>query len=912
MNVKYLLLIIFFLSIKGEIIPQPIDINNYSSFYNSPNIRYDQTHLRKNIPLTNFTRTFFETNNGQAPSEVKFIARSSRYIIYFENDKIKFFLPDKSNGGRNREVVIKLNNSSVYKIEGLEASAKINNYFLGNHHDRWSSNNLSFKKIKYVNLYKNIDVIFYFTENNLEFDFEIAPGGSYQNIKLGIEGHDLLRISENGSVVIKFNNEAIKLSDPIIFQTENFSKIKIEGGYKIDGSNIGFKINKFDPSLRLTIDPIVSFSTFYCGSGTDIITKMFIDNDGFIYITGETNSPNFPVTNAIQQIRGGGWSDCFIAKLNKNATEIIFSTFFGGSNTESAYDIKVDNSGFIYIVGNTSSTDFPVKNAFQKENAGGIMGDVFILKLSPSGDEIIFSTYFGGSDSEQAEGIVLDKNENIIIAGGTSSKNLPIKNAFQSTIGGGYFPRDAFVSKFTKNCTALIFSTYLGGSSTSGDQARDIAIDNNDNIYITGYTTASDFPVVNAYQSEFAGGFFNGDAFISKFNPNGVPIFSTFFGGTNEDEGKSIVVDENQNIYLTGTTHSADFPIKNEIWGRTGLFDADVFISKFKASGNELFFSTYLGGSDTDEGMDLTFDKEKNIYVTGYTGSPNFVSINGAFPYNAGSYPPYKEDAFITKIKNDGSEFEFSSFFGGSRDDIGNSIALDNSGNMYLAGYTKSRNDFPIKNALYSSPGGSITDSLPDAFITKFTAGELSPPLNLKASVNGNEVNLSWDLPALGNFLSFNIYRSPESPVTVSDDNLIYNTDDNNFSDNIIMTGKFYHYVVTAVYNDGESLPSNEITINVTGLIYDESLPKEFTLYQNFPNPFNGSTKIIFAVPENAYVKLKILNILGELIQVLVDENKPAGFYEIRIDLERLNSGVYFYRLESSKYTQTKKLLLLK
>ncbi len=626
-------------------------------------------------------------------------------------------------------------------------------------------------------------------------------------------------------------------------------------------------------------------------------------------MTGETNSSTFPVKNAIQSARGGGWSDIFITKLNKDATEIIFSTYFGGSDTESGYDIKVDDDGYIYVTGNTSSTDFPIKNAFQGNNAGGILGDAFILKLNPEGNEIIFSTYFGGSDSELSEGIAVDADGDIIIAGGTTSKDLPTKNAYQTTLGTGTFPRDAFVSKFNKNGSNLVFSTYFGGQSMMGDAARDVAVDSEKNIYITGYATSTDFPVINGFQGEYQGGTGTGDAFIAKFNPNGIPLYSTFFGGSQDDEGKSIVVDENNNIYLTGTTSSADFPEKNNLHNKMAIFDYDVFISKMAASGKELFFSTYLGGSDVDEGRDIAIDMDHNIYITGYTVSPDFRVIDAAYGYNAGIYPPYREDAFITKLKSDGSAFEFSTFFGGNEDDAGNSIAVDSYKNIYITGLTKSGFDLPIKNALYPLPG----EVVPDAFLAKFVMGSLLPPYNLEASVNGNNLTLIWQPPAIGNIVSYNIYRSPQSPVIINNQNLISHTTQNSYSEQIIMTGTKYYYVVTAVYNEGESSPSNEVSVTITDVqTYNGDIPSEFSLSQNYPNPFNPSTKIRFSIPELTGVSLKVLDVLGCEMTSLIRQELGKGNYEVDFTGNKLPSGIYFYRLQAGEFIKTKKMILMK
>lgn len=844
----------------------------------------------------------FEENIGQAKSNILFISRMSGKIVCLFKDKLEL------RSFKNTKIKIGFDNSNVKRIAGRNPLNQRSNYFFGS---RKIPDVTHFERIKYSGIYKNIDLEFYFNENELEFDFEIYPGGNLEDVSLNVEGAKNIFTDWIGSIhIIDETGEEIILRKPNLYQLDRKIKKEIKGGFELKNNNrIIFKTAEYNPSLALVVDPILSFSTYIPGSYTDIANSIFLDKEGYIYLTGETNSSTFPIKNAVQSKRGGGWSDIFITKLNKDANEIIFSTYFGGSDTENGYEIKVDGEGYIYVTGNTSSADFPIKNAFQTNFMGGILGDAFILKLSPAGNEIIFSTYFGGSDSEISEGIAIDVDGDIVIAGQTTSKNLPLKNAYQTEIGSGTFPRDAFVAKFNKSGSNLVFSTYFGGQSMMGDAARDVTVDLGKNIYITGYTTSTDFPVIDGFQKDYNGGTGQGDAFIAKFNPNGIPLYSTFFGGTQDDEGKSIVVDDDNNIYLTGATNSADFPEKNGIHNRMGIFDYDVFISKMAASGEDLYFSTYLGGSDVDEGRDITIDNDNNIYVTGYTVSPNFRVVDAAYGYNAGIYPPYREDAFITKLKNDGSAFEFSTFFGGNEDDAGNSVAVDAFKNVYITGFTESGFDLPIKNALYPLPG----EVVPDAFVAKFVMGTLLPPHNLEANLSGNDLTLTWQPPATGTVLSYNIYRSPETPVIINNQNLIFSTSQNSYSEQIIMTGTNYFYVVTAVYDEGESLPSNEASVALTGIqTFSDGTPYQFSLYQNFPNPFNSSTKIRFSIPEMSSVCLKILDILGGEISTLVQQELDKGNFEINVDMMNLPSGIYFYRLQVGNFADTKKMILLR
>lgn len=858
--------------------------------------------------LQNIYSANFESNIGQLENNIYFTSRFNKGIIHFYNDGLRIYL--RTNKANNlSEISIKLEGSHVNDIEGLNPLRRKNNYFFGESR-HWVSGVSCYQKIKYTNIYNNIDIIFYFTGEKLDFDFIINPGGNPKDICLSFNDFESSIINPDGNIELMSKNFSLGINKPVIFQIKEDTISNVPGNFVLqNGNKILFNVAEYNKENLLVIDPVLDFSTYFPGSNSDIANSIILDNEEFIYIVGETNSATFPIRNAVQSVRGGGWSDVFISKLNKDATEIIYSTYFGGSNSESGYEVAVDKDGYIYVTGNTLSVDFPVKNALQNGFAGGMLGDAFILKLTPTGDAIVFSTYFGGSDTETGEGIAVDKDGDIIIAGQTASKDFPVKNAYQSNPGGGNFPRDAFISKVSSNGLSLIFSTYFGGTSTFGDIARDVTVDKDKNIYVTGFTTATDFPTVNAFQSTFGGGFGTGDVFLIKLNPNGIPIFSTYLGGSQDDEGKSIVTDENGNIYLTGSTSSADFPVKNPIYNRTGLFDSDVFISKFHPSGNELEFSTYLGGSDSDEGDDLVIDKDNNIYVTGHTVSPNFTVVNPMYTYNAGVYPPYREDVFIAKLKNDGSEFEFSTFFGGNDDDFGTSIAVDVNNYVYITGYTKSAKDFPIKSAMFSQPG----EAFPDAFIARLSPGILAPPRNLKASVSGSTINLSWDPPVSGNILSYNLYRSPITPVIVNSQNLIFNSLENLCTDQIIMTGSIYYYTVTAVYNNGESMPSNEVSVNLTDvLLVDDKVPNEYFLFQNYPNPFNSTTAIRYQITNAGKVILKVYDIFGKEISTLINGFQNVGIYKVSLNAGNLSSGIYFYKLETNSYIKTKKMTLMK
>ena len=395
---------------------------------------------------------------------------------------------------------------------------------------------------------------------------------------------------------------------------------------------------------------------------------------------------------------------------------LLFSTFFGGNDSDLANSIAIDQAGNIYLTGTTYSSYFPIKDAYNVTYGGN--GDVFVAKFTSTGI-LVFSTVFGGSSGDEGEGIAVDSVGNCFITGHTLSNDFPTKNAFNNSLGG---LQDAFVAKI--NATGgLVFSTFFGGKF--GDFGNDIAVDSADNIFITGFTQSPNFPTKNAFNSTFGGG--NGDAFVAKFNAAGDLVFSSFFGGNSTDSAHGIIVDSVGNSYITGTTSSSNFPTKNAYNATYGGGMADSFLAKFDSNG-KLLFSTYFGGNGDDESQAIAIDSAGNSLITGYTletfsyntsqSIPNNFPTKHAFNATTGGF----NDAFLAKFDSHG-QLVFSTFLGGNDLEIGYAIAVDSAGNSYTTGTTSSSN-FPTKFAYNTTYGGSGNSYgwFGDAFVTKFSS----------------------------------------------------------------------------------------------------------------------------------------------------------------------------------------------
>jgi hypothetical protein len=346
-----------------------------------------------------------------------------------------------------------------------------------------------------------------------------------------------------------------------------------------------------------------------------------------------TESSDFPTLNPYQTDQDT--TDVFVTKLSSSGDALIYSTYLGGSNYDLGFGIAVDGSGNAYILtGETSSSDFPTLNPYQTYQGGY---DALVTKLSSSGSSLIYSTYLGGGGWDFGGGIAVDGSGNAYVTGWTTSSDFPTLNPYQTYQGN----EDVFVTKLSSSGNSLIYSTYLGGGSS--DAGNTIAIDGSGNAYLTGTTYSSDFPTVNPYQTTFQGVW---DVFVAKLSSSGNSlIYSTYLGGGSGEDGMGIAVDGSGNAYVTGETFSPDFPTLNPC---QAIFQgvADVFVAKLSGSGNRLIYSTYLGGGGMDEGNGMALDGSGDVYVTGYTGSSNFPTLNA---YQA-AYQGGDLDAFVTKL----------------------------------------------------------------------------------------------------------------------------------------------------------------------------------------------------------------------------------------------------------------------
>jgi len=698
-----------------------------------------QTSRLSNINSYSELPLSFEANGGQANPSVKYLARGNGYTLSVAPTEASLQLPVDSNP-LNRTIdsvrlTLKLVGANPeVRPRGVNELPGKANYFIGNDPNKWQTDIPTFSKIKCANVYNGIDLVYYGNRRQWEYDFIIAPGADYRTIALNFDGVDKLTLDESGSLVLNTPAGEIRHRKPLAYQNSGGARREISARYvlrqsdagsvsqdsAIRNQNVAFLVDEYDRSLPLVIDPVVIYSTYLGGTGDDFPGDAVVDSEGNLYVAGSTTSTNFPTKGAFQTSNNGGaFDDVFVTKFNKAGTEVIYSTYLGGSADDIAGGIDVDASGMAYITGFTRSTNFPTASPLQASFAGG-SGDVFIAKLNRSGSALVYSTYLGGNGNgaDSANGIAVDASGNVYIAG-QAFENFPLANPLQA-VSTGF---DAFIAKVNSEGSALIYSTYLGGNGA--DSADDIAIDSEGNAYVAGRTNSTNFPIANAVQPVFGGGPAL-DCFVTKVNNSGTSfIYSTYLGGGSFDTPRTIAVDSAGNAYLGGNTASTNFPTANPLQSTLrGL--GDGFVSKFNATGS-LVYSTYLGGTTTDQVTDMDVEADGNAYVVGNTNSIDFPTIDATQGTLAGG-----RDAFVVKLPPNGAVLLFSSYLGGTADDFSESVTIDNRGGVYVVGETAST-DFKLLNAFQPVFGGGF-----DGFITKLQ--DIQPPEIAAAFIEGKKL----------------------------------------------------------------------------------------------------------------------------------------------------------------------------
>jgi hypothetical protein len=584
--------------------------------------------------------------------------------------------------------------------EGIDPRPGVVSYLIGSDPSRWRSGLRTWGGVRYRDLYRGIDLICRAGPAGLKSEFVVRPGADPRRIRMLYDGASRPRIDALGSLVVTTSSGVMREHAPVVYQEAGGKRVQVTGRYQLlPHGRAGFRLGNYDRGSELVIDPALVYSTYFGGSGHDAATAVAADPAGNLYVTGWTESTDFPASGGLS--RGGG-VDAFIAKVNA-AGALVYCTYLGGSGDDRGLAIAVDAQGGANVAGSTGSVDFPLITPLQATLHGS--RNAFVAKLNAAGTALVFSTYYGGNGSDSANAIALDGAGAIYVAGATTSTDFRVVQPAQAALAG---KQDAFVLKLSAAGDNIVYCTYLGGSND--DSAAAIAVDPAGRAYVAGATSSVNFPLMNPYQSIQPG---RQSAFVSKLAASGdTLLYSTYLGGSRADAGHpewaaAIALDVTGAAYVAGVTSSYDFPVSNAQQPFFGG-DTDAFVARLSPGGSHLTFSTYLGGLGRDLATGIAVIGT-SVYITGYTSSADFPVAAAVQPSLGGSY-----DAFVARLDWGGATI-WATYLGGTLSDAANALALDNAGNIYIAGQTLS-SDFPLRNAIQTVNKGNFT-----TFLTKIT-----------------------------------------------------------------------------------------------------------------------------------------------------------------------------------------------
>jgi hypothetical protein len=781
----------------------------------------------------------FEANEGQTDGRVKFLSRGSGYGLYLTSDEAVLALnghPCKSGapahssqssqernqagcGSDDAVVTMRLAGRAnlTASLAGEEPLPGTANYFVGGDPAAWRTAVPTYAKVRYTDVYPGVDLLYYGNQRQLEYDFAVAPHADPRAIRLQFSGVTKLKLDPDGDLIVSAKNGDIAFRKPVIYQERDGRRDLIAGRFTLGRRHtVSFALNDYDHSRPLIIDPVLAYSTYLGGSGInngDAAFAIAVDSSGDAYVTGMTDSVNFPLTSGSYQQTNKGAANstfnAFVTKMNATGTALVYSTYLGGSATTQALALAVDGSGSAYVTGMTFATDFPTTSgAYQTASVANSAGyTAFVTKLNAAGTALEYSTYLGGSGNGGGTGdtgnaIAVDSSSDVYVAGATYSANFPVTaGAYQTTNRDeANNQQSAFVTKLNASGSALVYSTYLGGSAGNGqsDVANALAVDGSGDVYLTGQAGSSDFPTTaGAYQTTNpASANSTTVAFVSELNPSGSSLlYSTFLGGSEGASGSALAVDASGDAYVTGFAKYTDFPVTAGAFQATNngsaLNVSNAFVAKLNPTGSALLYSTYLGGSgleisafdkDGDSASGLVVDAAGDAYVTGVAFSSNFPVTSGAYQTTNNGSANSTYNAFVTELNPTGAALLYSTFIGGSgfpfgstnyyRGDDAMGLAIDASDNLYITGIAYSA-DYPVTKGPFQSTNRAIGNSGSNVFISKLSlAGQIPAAIATTTTLTSSASPV-----AAGTSVTFTAAVVASSGTTVPTGNVVFAVD---------------------------------------------------------------------------------------------------------------------------------------
>lgn len=761
----------------------------------------------------------FEANQGQTDRRVKFLARGTGYGIFLTPGQTVLRLrsgrPDFPSAEKRagkariahapkvpayRVAVVRLKLAGANQASASQGQQPLPgkaNYLIGSDPSKWHRNVPTFSKVRFAKVYPGIDQVFYGNQRQLEYDFVVAPGADPSKIRVHVSGADRMSLDKNGNLVLATHAGPLVQAKPYVYQEVNGVRKQVAGGYVLRKDEVGFQVARYDAARPLVIDPTLGFATLVGGSGIDTGAAIAVDSSGNPYITGYTESADFPTTAGAldttfndpspigatavrpQQVLPG--ADAYVTKLNSTGTARTYSTYLGGSGNDFGNAIAVDAAGAAYVTGTSDSPDFPfaIPTGTAAARRGGahtqgtpeLFFDAFVTEINATGSDVVFSGFVGGSDFDEGRGISIDPTSgDVAVAGVTFSDDFfTTDGAFDNTYNGA---GDAFLAIIFADGSDLAYATFIGG--TDYDEGNDVAVDSLSSSHVVGTTFSDDFFVNPGDFGPTSGG--GGDAFAVNIVPSSDNpatgaepndptdlFYAGFLGGADFDEGLSVAVFTGDIPYIAGATFSTDFPTTAGAFSTTNSGSGDAYLTLLNATGTAVTYSTFLGGAGQEsaslergggngKSIGVAVDGAGNAYVAGTTFSADFPVTADATQGTLGG----DGDAFLAQINpiaGGTTDLIFATFLGGTGFDQGNDVAVPLGGTagtaastVCIVGTTFST-DFPTT----AGTVGTTLGGTEDAFVACYNMGGVGPPPECSGDIRRSPSIIRFQKVPVGN-----------------------------------------------------------------------------------------------------------------------------------------------------------------
>jgi hypothetical protein len=697
----------------------------------------------------------FEQNRGQAPAGYAFVTRTATYDAAFSQAGVSLGVKDRTSHSGSNVVLRFVGARRPDPVGDAPLDGRVN-YLRGSSPRAWVVGAPTFGRVRYQRLYPGIDAVFYGTNRQLEYDFVVEPGADPSRIAMRFDG-GAVRLNGEGDLVIAAGATEIVQKRPVAYQERDGHRTAVDASYVIRRSHVvTLRLGAYDRALPLTIDPMIVMSQYLGGSGYEAQAD-FVGHGGALYLAGQTCSTDFPTQSALQPSHTGVNCDGFITKLTGDASSVVFSTYFGGGDQDSIAGIAFDAAGAIYVTGFTDSGDFPTTaGAFDRlcgsdgtcrgssPPTGSIASDGFVTKLSANGSAIVYSTFLGGSDNEFPADIAVDGAGEAIVVGQTDSADYPTTpGAIDSSKGA---INDGFITKVAADGGTLVYSTFFGGNGLSDYMFR-VALDGAGNTWVVGATESTDMPVLGAFQPTIGNGFESQirDAFIAKLAPTGSLLFSSYLGGNGNDEAYDVALDST-GIYIVGLTRSTVFP------GTTTTRNISqkgyaAFVTQLAADGSHVVKTQLLDGNDLDRAAFITITRPASAPILTVLGTSTSTdlpttpdAIQRASDLSESGHLLYA--TFPLAASGTLAAPSYVTYIGGAGWEFANGVVPDGLDGMFVA--TSSDGGFPRINTTTTPRGATdlvIAHLVPPSRWTESTPGEI----HLYAA-DATTVGMDWSL----------------------------------------------------------------------------------------------------------------------------------------------------------------------